>query len=48
LEEYRRMTGDERPVLTADARYPGGLAVRFDDEKFGQISRNLAHREIDL
>ena len=48
LEEYRRMTGDERPVLSADARYPGGLAVRFGDENFGQISRNLAHREIDL
>ena len=48
LEEYRRLVGDERPVLTADARYPGGLAVRFGDGKFGQISKNLAHGEIDL
>ena len=48
LEEYRRMKGDERQVLSADARYPGGLAVRFAEEKFGKTLRNLAHREIDL
>ncbi len=48
LEEHRRINGDERTVLSVDARYPGGLAVRFADEKFGRISRNLAHKEIDL
>ena len=48
LEKYRQMKGDERLVLSVDARYPGGLAVRFDDEKFIQTSRNLAHRETDL
>ena len=48
LEEYRRMNGDERSILSVDARYPGGLAVRFADEKFEKIARKLAHREIDL
>ena len=48
LEEYRRMTGNQRTVLSVDARYPGGLAVRFADGDLGRTSRNLAHREIDL
>ena len=48
LEEYHRMKGNRRPVLSVDTRYPSGLAVRFADEDFGEISRNLAHREIDL
>ena len=48
LEEYRLLKGDSRPVLSIDARYPKGLAVRFADGNFGETSRNLAHREIDL
>ena len=48
LEEYRRTSGSQRTVLSVDARYPGGLAVRFADEDLGRTSRNLAHREIDL
>ena len=48
LEEYRRMGGNQRTVLSVDTRYPGGLAVRFADGDLGRASKNLAHTEIDL